>query len=228
MTVNSKVIIAPSLLSCDFGRLKEEIQAVEKAGADWLHVDVMDGRFVQNITIGPDVVRYMKKYSTLPLDVHLMIADPAKYAPRFIEAGADILTFHIEADFNPGWIIRDIQRTAANLKRSVKVGLVLNPDTPAESVREVINIIDLVMVMSVYPGFGGQEFIARALDKVDGLLHLRPDILVEIDGGITAQNIKIAAGRGVRVFVAGTAVFHTKDYAKAIAELRRNAESVVG
>jgi ribulose-phosphate 3-epimerase len=221
----SKVIIAPSLLSADFGRLKEEIQAVEAAGADWLHVDVMDGHFVPNITIGPDVVKAMKKYSTKPLDVHLMIADPARYAPRFVEAGADILSFHIEVAANPGWIIREIQKTAANLGRNVKVGLVLNPDTPASTIHEMINHIDLVTVMSVYPGFGGQKFIERALDKVEGILRMKPDILVEIDGGITLENIKLAAARGVRVFVAGTSVFHTKNYAASIAALRQNAEA---
>jgi ribulose-phosphate 3-epimerase len=225
--VNTKqVIIAPSLLSADFGRLKEEIQAVEAAGADWLHVDVMDGSFVPNITIGPIVVKAMKKYCTKPLDVHLMIADPAKYAPRFVEAGADILTFHIEADINPGCIVRDIEKTAANLGREVKTGLVLNPDTPAIAIREVIKHIDLVMIMSVYPGFGGQTFIERALDKIDAILHMRPDILLEIDGGITVENIRLAAAKGIRAFVAGTSVFHTKDYAASIAALRRSAEAV--
>jgi ribulose-phosphate 3-epimerase len=223
----NQVIIAPSLLSADFGRLKEEIQAVEAAGADWLHVDVMDGHFVSNITIGPDVVKAMKKYSTKPLDVHLMIENPAKYATRFVEAGADILSFHIEADFNPGWTIREVQKTAAHLGRDLKVGLVLNPDTPAYTIREIINHIDVVTVMSVYPGFGGQQLIERAVDKVEGILKLRPDILVEIDGGITVENIKLPASRGVRVFVAGNSVFNTKDYAASIAALRRNAEAAI-
>jgi len=224
---NAKVIIAPSLLSADFGRLKEEIQAVEAAGADWLHVDVMDGHFVSNITVGPDVVKAMKKYCTKPLDVHLMISDPARYAPCFVEAGADILAFHIEVDANPGWIIREIQKTAANLGRDVKIGLVLNPDTPAYTLHEIINHIDVVTVMSVYPGFGGQKFIGRAVEKVDGILKMRPDILVEVDGGITPDNIKVAAARGVRVFVAGTSVFHTKNYAASIATLRQNAEAAI-
>lgn len=223
-----KVIIAPSLLSADFARLKEEIEAVEAAGADWLHVDVMDGRFVPNITIGPGVVSAMKKYSTRPLDVHLMIADPQKYAPRFIEAGADVLTFHIEADFNPGCVIRTIETAAREAGRRVKFGMVLNPDTPPESIREVIDLIDLVMVMSVYPGFGGQAFMERAVNKVDGILRMRPDMLIEIDGGITPENIHVPASKGVRVFVAGTAIFGTNDYAASIRALRAKAEAAAG
>ncbi len=223
-----KVIIAPSLLSADFARLGEEIEAVEAAGADWLHVDVMDGHFVPNITIGPGVVKAVKKHSAKPLDVHLMIADPRTYAPRFIEAGADILTFHIEADFNPGCVIDGIRTAAEEAGREVQVGLGLNPDTPPSSIGEVIDLVDLVMVMSVYPGFGGQPFIERATRKVEEILQMRPDLLIEIDGGINAENIEIPASRGAQVFVAGTAVFGADDYARSISVLRQKAETALG
>ncbi len=225
---HKKAIIAPSLLSADFARLKDEIEAVEAAGADWLHVDVMDGHFVPNITIGPGVVKAMKKYSTKPLDVHLMIADPLKYAPRFVEAGADILTFHVEADINPGYVIREVEMTAGGLGRDVKIGLVLNPDTPPSAIGQVINLIDLVVVMSVYPGFGGQAFMERVVDKVEEILQMRPDMPIEIDGGITPDNVGIAASKGVSIFVAGTAVFKTDDYARSISILRQKAETALG
>ncbi len=219
-----KIIISPSLLSCDFARLKEEVEAVEKAGADWLHIDVMDGCFVNNITIGPPIVAAIKKYSAVPLDVHLMISEPLRYAERFVEAGADILTFHLEADFNPGWVVDKIRRSAEKAGREVSVGISLNPDTPAQGLREVIDLLDMVLVMTVYPGFGGQQFIERAVEKINDIVEMTNRAVIQVDGGITADNIHIPALRGATSFVAGTAVFKTPDYAEAIATLRGNAE----
>ncbi len=219
-----KIIISPSLLSCDFARLKDEIEAVEKAGADWLHVDVMDGHFVNNLTIGPPIVAAIKKYCTVPLDVHLMISEPLRYVERFVEAGSDIITFHIEADFNPGGVIDMINKAAARLDRHVNVGISLNPDTPAHALHEVIGLIDMVLVMTVYPGFGGQSFIERAIDKITDVISLSPEVDIQVDGGITPENIHVPALKGANAFVAGTAVFKSPDYAAAIAALRRNAK----
>ena len=216
------------MLSCDFARLKDEVAAVEKAGADWLHVDVMDGHFVDNITIGAPIVAAIKKYSTVPLDVHLMISEPERYVESFVAAGSDILTFHIEADFNPGWVVDKILKAADKHGREVKIGVSLNPDTPAVHLREVIDLLDMVLVMTVYPGFGGQQFIERAVDKIDDVLALSTRVIVQVDGGITPDNIHIPAVKGATSFVAGTAVFRAPDYAAAIADLRRNAQAAFG
>ncbi len=219
-----KIIISPSLLSCDFARLKDEVEAVEKAGADWLHIDVMDGHFVNNITIGSPIVAAIKKYSTVPLDVHLMISEPLRYVERFVEAGADILTFHLEADFNPGWVVDKIRRCAEKAGREVSIGISLNPDTPAQGLREVIDLIDMVLVMTVYPGFGGQQFIERTIEKINDVVEMTNRAIIQVDGGITIDNIHIPTLRGATAFVAGTAVFKTPDYAGAIAALRASAE----
>lgn len=213
-----KIKIAPSLLSCDFSRIGEEIAAVEKAGADWLHIDVMDGHFVPNLTIGPPVVHSIKKASKVPLDVHLMITDPMQYAEPFVKAGAWSCTFHIEAVKQPG--------KAIELYRSLgsRVGLTLNPPTPVESIKDYIHDVDLILVMSVNPGFGGQSFIPEVLLKIEKLREWGYKGDLEIDGGINAKTIASAAAAGANVFVAGSAIFQSPDYRTTIAELRALAE----
>lgn len=210
--------IAPSLLSCDFSKMGDEIKRMDVCGADWMHLDVMDGHFVPNITFGAPVIRAVRGYSDKPFDVHLMISDPLKYADDFIDAGADIITFHIECD-------SDIQQTIDKIKsRNVKVGLVVKPNTPASAVFPYIKDLDLVLVMTVEPGFGGQSFMADMLPKVLEIKaeakRLGIDMPVEVDGGIGADTIAQAAGAGVDICVAGTAVFKAEDAAKAISDLK--------
>ena len=210
--------IAPSLLSCDFSKMGDEIKRMDACGADWMHLDVMDGHFVPNITFGAPVIRAVRGYSDKPFDVHLMISDPLKYADDFIDAGADIITFHIECD-------SDIQQTIDKIKsRNVKVGLVVKPNTPASAVFPYIKDLDLVLVMTVEPGFGGQSFMADMLPKVLEIKaeakRLGIDMPVEVDGGIGADTIAQAAGAGVDICVAGTAVFKAEDAAKAISDLK--------
>ena len=215
--------IAPSLLACDFGCLADEVRRAEEAGADWLHVDVMDGHFVPNLTIGPLVVRAIRKVAHVPLDVHLMIAEPARYASAFVKAGADLCTFHVEAVSDPRPVIESFR------KLSVKVGLRLNPDTPAERARPYLDAVDLVLVMSVMPGFGGQTFREEALPKVRtlrGEYGWGGDL--EIDGGIGLETIPRAAEAGANVFVAGTAIFGTADLRSAIGKLREAASREAG
>lgn len=215
--------IAPSLLSCDFSKMGDEIKRMDACGADWMHLDVMDGHFVPNITFGAPVIRTVRGYSDKPFDVHLMISDPLKYADDFIDAGADIITFHIECD-------SDIQQTIDKIKsRNVKVGLVVKPNTPASAVFPYLKDLDLVLVMTVEPGFGGQSFMADMLPKVQEIkaecAMRKLDVLIEADGGISTSTIKQAADAGVDICVAGTAVFKAEDSAKAIAELKAIAEN---
>lgn len=211
--------IAPSILSADFCRLAEEIGAVERAGADMLHVDVMDGRFVPNITIGPPVVAAVKKRSTLPLDVHLMIVEPEKYIDAFIDAGADIVTVHAEACIH-------LHRTLEAIRdRGARAGVALNPATPLSAVEEIIGYTDLILIMSVNPGFGGQEFIPSALGKIARAAQLAAGraIEIEVDGGIKAENAAAVKRAGAGILVAGSAVFHSADYAETIKQLRADA-----
>ncbi len=212
------VLVAPSILSADFARLGEEIAAVEKAGADWLHVDVMDGRFVPNITIGPPVVKAIRKITKLPLDVHLMIVEPERYVDAFAEAGADTITIHVEA-------CTHLHRTLGHIRSLGKrAGVTMNPSTPEDSLRYVLDACDQILVMSVNPGFGGQSFLRETLPKVRAIRAMidarNLPIDLEIDGGITAETAKEAVLAGARVLVAGNAVFNQPDYAAAIAALR--------
>ncbi len=213
-----KVLVAPSLLSADFGRLAEEVKAVEAAGADWLHVDVMDGRFVPNLTIGPLVVQAVKKAATVPLDVHLMIVEPEKYVADFAKAGADWLSVHAEA-------CPHLHRTLQQIRGlGAKAGVVLNPSTPLAMVEEVLGDVDLVLLMSVNPGFGGQSFIPSVVDKVKRLRAMLDakglSAHIEVDGGVNAQTAKQVVAAGADVLVAGSYVFGAKDYGGAIRALR--------
>jgi ribulose-phosphate 3-epimerase len=213
-----RVLVAPSILSASFARLGEEIAAVEDAGADWLHVDVMDGRFVPNITIGPPVVKSLRKVTKLPLDVHLMIVEPERYVEAFAEAGADTITIHVEACIH-------LHRTLAHIRSLGKrAGVTMNPSTPEAHIEYVLDVCDQVLVMSVNPGFGGQSLIPSQLDKVRRIRKMVDDrklpIDIEIDGGIKPDNAHLAIEAGARVLVAGSAVFDSKDYKHAIAAIR--------
>ncbi|MCP3100168.1 ribulose-phosphate 3-epimerase [Myxococcus sp. K15C18031901] len=212
------VRISPSLLSSDFGRLAEEVRDIEAAGADWIHVDVMDGRFVPNITIGPVVVEAIKKAATKPLDVHLMIVEPEKYVEAFVKAGADVLTVHVEASPH-------LHRTLQHIRHlGAKASVVLNPGTSLSSIEEVLGDVDMVLLMSVNPGFGGQAFIEATVDKVRRLRAMFDarglDTDIEVDGGINADTAKKVVAAGATVLVAGSYVFGAKDRAAAIRSLR--------
>ncbi|MRR33976.1 ribulose-phosphate 3-epimerase [bacterium] len=217
--------IAPSILSADFSRLGEEIRAIEAGGADYVHVDVMDGRFVPNITIGPLVVEAVRRVTSLPLDVHLMIADPDRYVPAFAEAGADIIVVHVEASTH-------LHRTV-QLIRSLgkKAGVALNPATPLHGLEYVLEDLDLVLLMTVNPGFGGQSFIEACIPKIHalrGMLDKRGlETELEVDGGVKTDNIERISHAGADVFVAGSAVFGGGDYAATISELKRRAKEPV-
>ena len=223
MGSSDRVLVAPSILSADFARLGEEVAAVEKAGADWIHVDVMDGRFVPNITLGPLVVKALRRATKLPLDVHLMIIEPERYVDAFAEAGADTITIHVEA-------CPHLHRTLCHIKSLGKrAGVVINPSTHEDTLRYVIDVVDLVLVMSVNPGFGGQSFIREMLPKVAAIRSMIDargrHVDLEIDGGITKETAPEAIAAGARVLVAGSAVFNGGEagYAQAIKGLRGNA-----
>lgn len=214
--------LAPSILSADFCRLGEEITAVEKAGADCIHIDVMDGHFVPNITIGPLVVKAVRQITAKPLDVHLMISDADRYLEDFATAGADWITVHVEA-------CPHLQRTVARIKELGKrPGVVLNPATSLSSLEYILDDIDLVMLMSVNPGFGGQRFLPSTLDKIRRLRRLaaegEKELHIEVDGGVALDTISSIAAAGANVFVAGSAVFGSSNYRDTIATLRRLAE----
>jgi ribulose-phosphate 3-epimerase len=215
------VKIAPSLLACDFARLEEEIRDMERCGADILHLDVMDGHFVPNITFGPVIVKAIRKLTTLPLDTHLMITDPEKYAPPFIENGADAITFHIEVMENPVPLLEKIR------KWGERAGLSLNPETDTKTMEGTLPFVDLVLVMSVHPGFGGQQFIPTSHDKIHYLQrekkskHLNFEI--SVDGGVTIEKAPALIESGTDILVAGTTIFESPDRKKTIQLLRGNA-----
>jgi ribulose-phosphate 3-epimerase len=230
-----KVLVAPSILSADFGRLAEEVRAVEAAGADWIHVDVMDGRFVPNITIGPLIVRAVRAATRLPVDVHLMIVEPERYVAEFASAGADRISVHVEASPNLHRTLQQIRSVGA------RPGVVLNPHTSEELIRHVLADLDLILVMSVNPGFGGQRFIPASLAKLRALRtaidQAGLDIALEIDGGVAPSTARDVVAAGARVLVAGSAVFgvvspgeelpfdaRVARYADAIRALRAAAE----
>ena len=210
--------IAPSILSADFSRLKDEIQAVEAAGADWLHVDVMDGHFVPNITIGPVVVEWVRKVTKIPIDVHLMITDPDKYAPEFIKAGADWISVHPDTCPNPNATLKKIRDLGA------KSSIAVNPDVPLKKVEGCFSDIDMVLMMTVFPGFGGQAFIPDVLPKIEEVRkridQSRLAILVEVDGGIKTDNIDRVCRAGGEVIVSGSGIFKTPNYTDTIRRMR--------
>lgn len=206
-------MVAPSILSADFSKLGKEVLDVQRSGADWIHVDVMDGNFVPNITMGPLVVKAIRPITKLPLDVHLMIAEPEKFVAPFAEAGADIITFHIEACEDPKGLISIIR------KAGKKVGVSVKPKTPVSALSDILEDVDLVLVMTVEPGFGGQSFMREALPKIKEIRKLfKKDI--EIDGGITVETAKEVVSQGANVLVAGTTVFGSKDYGDTIRKLK--------
>lgn len=219
------VQIVPSILAADFTRLGEEIARVEQGGAAMLHVDIMDGHFVPNLTFGPPVVKAIRRITRLKLDLHLMITDPDRFAPLFIEAGADQISVQQEA-------CPHLDRTLHMIRsEGAKAGVVINPATPLVMIEEVLEVADFVLIMSVNPGFGGQAFIPRTLDKVRALIRKRRDLgiplPIEIDGGINPENVGEAARAGCDWIVAGTSVFHTPDPAAAMAQLTASARDAV-
>ena len=210
--------IAPSILSADFSRLGEQIKTVERAGASLLHVDVMDGRFVPNITVGLPVVKAISRATQLPIDVHLMIVEPARYVESFVEAGAQMVSIHIEADPHAHRTLTAIRAAGA------QAGIAINPATSLSALEEAIKFVDFVLVMSVNPGFGGQEFISSSLDKVRRLRKMLDErgskARIEIDGGIDQDNVAEVAGAGAEIIVSGSAIFGAPDPAVALRELR--------
>jgi ribulose-phosphate 3-epimerase len=212
----SKVLIAPSILAADFSHLADEIRKVEQAGADWIHCDIMDGHFVDNISFGPAIVGFVRKQTKLPLDVHLMIEHADHYVPRFVEAGANSITVHVELEAK-----HDVGKTLQQIRAAgCRVGLTLNPETNFKLVEPFLDKIDMLLVMTVHPGFGGQKFRADQMEKVKRAKSLNRSIDIEVDGGINPENAAVSIQNGANVLVAGTSIFKTNDYAKAIRDLR--------
>lgn len=210
--------IAPSILSADFSMLGSEIKELERCGADFIHIDVMDGHFVPNITFGPPVIKAIRSFTKLPFDVHLMIDEPAKYIEDFVKAGADIITVHYEAD-------KHIDRTINYIKSfNTKAGVALNPATPVSCLKDIIGLLDMVLIMSVNPGFGGQKFISYSLDKINEVKKLsennNPELLIQVDGGIDLTNIKDVVSHGANVIVAGSSVFRNRTIKENITSLK--------
>jgi len=213
--------IAPSVLAADFGALRDDVRRVVDGGADLLHLDIMDGHFVPNLTFGPDVVKAIRTTTDLPLDVHMMVTDPMAYVGPFADAGADSISFHVETQVDHREVVEAIHA------RGRRAGLAVNPGTGLEPVWPVLEAcdLDLLLCMTVHPGFGGQKFIAGVMDKVAAVRAKRPELAIEVDGGLTAETITPAAAAGATLIVAGSAVFRAPDAAAAIAELRANGEA---
>jgi ribulose-phosphate 3-epimerase len=211
--------IAASILAADFGCLADEVRAVQDAGADWIHVDVMDGHFVPNLTLGPAVVEVIRKATTLPVDVHLMITSPERYVPDFARAGADYISVHQEACPHLHAVVQDIRRL------HVKPAVAINPATPLVAVEPILPDLDMLLIMSVNPGFGGQAFIESTREKLSAAHRLKRErglsFLIEVDGGVKTQNCAMVSAAGAEVFVIGTGIFATPDYRATIAEIRR-------
>ena len=214
-----KTLISPSILTADFGNIGQAVQKLERAGADYVHCDVMDGRFVPNLTFGSKFVSDLKSYTRLPLDVHLMISRPDLYIDRFVDAGANVITFHVEADC-------DAKKTLTDIKaRGVKAGLAVSPDTPIGVVEQYLDFTDVILLMSVYPGFGGQKFIEESYARARGIKNMilskGLSTLLEIDGGVNFENAGKIKDSGVDILVAGSAVFSASDMGEAIGRLLR-------
>jgi ribulose-phosphate 3-epimerase len=217
----SLILVAPSILAADFARLSEDVQRVIEAGADWLHLDIMDGQFVDNISFGPAIVQTVRGLTSLPLDVHLMIERADHYVPRFVEAGANSITVHVEPEAK-----HDVAQTLRLIRASgCRAGLTLNPATPFEAVEPHLPDVDLVLIMTVHPGFGGQSFRPGMMEKVRRARELRDSLglryAIEVDGGINAETARLSIEHGANVLVAGTSIFKADDYAAAIRALRR-------
>jgi ribulose-phosphate 3-epimerase len=215
-----KVLIAPSILASDFSRLGEEIHKVERAGAEWIHCDIMDGHFVDNISFGPAIVGFVRKQTKLPLDVHLMIEHADHYVPRFVDAGANSITVHVEPEAK-----HDVGKTLRQIRDAkCRVGLTLNPETDFKLVEPFLDEIDMLLVMTVHPGFGGQSFRPEQMEKVklaaEWNRSRQRKIDIEVDGGINPETARVSVENGANVLVAGTSIFKTNDYAKAIDDLR--------
>jgi ribulose-phosphate 3-epimerase len=211
-----KIIVAPSILAADFSRLADEIHRIEGAGADWIHCDIMDGHFVDNISFGPEIVGRVRGLTTLPLDVHLMIEHAEHYVPRFVKAGANSITVHAEPEAK-----HNVAKTLQQIRDAgCRAGLTLNPETSFDLVVPYLGQIDMLLVMTVHPGFGGQSFRADQMQKVKRARSLNSAIDIEVDGGINADTARLSLENGANVLVAGTSIFHAKDYAEAIRELR--------
>ncbi len=218
MAMNKKKLIAPSILSADFLHLEEEIKKVESAGADWLHIDVMDGHFVDNLTFGPFIIKQIKSAASIPLDVHLMIESPDRWIDTYADAGADNITIHAEATYHIHRVIQHIK------EHGLTASVSLNPATHPSIIDYVLRDIDMVLIMSVNPGFGGQTFIDNIIPKIEYLDKKRKDngygFFIEVDGGINEENINILSRLGVDIFVAGSAIFKTDDYKETISKFR--------